>query len=90
MTDAKRDNNQVPVMLGVSNADGKTPTPIKIDPTSHTILMENGSSGTDLGGDDAARDNNQVPVMLAVSEDDGETPVPLYINPATGALLVTC
>ena len=88
MTDAKRDNNQVPVMLGISSVDGVTPKPASVIASTHRVQVENGSGGSDLSGDDAKRDNNQVPVMMAVSSADGVTPVPVYINPANLKILV--
>jgi hypothetical protein len=38
MADARRDENRVPVLLGVSNADGTTTLPIRIDPTTGRVL----------------------------------------------------
>lgn len=87
MTDAKRDNNQITTILGASSADGSTPVPIQVNPTSHSIKTDVGTTGTDLSGDDASRDNNGVPVMIGVSSSDGITPVPVYASP-TGALLL--
>ena len=39
MGEAKRDANQVPTLLGVSNADGTTPVTIYVDPTTHRMLV---------------------------------------------------
>lgn len=83
-----RDNNQVTIITAASNADGTTSVAIKADPTSHRLVMENGTSGSDLSGDDASRDVNSVPFMLAISSSDGVTPVPIYANPSTGAILI--
>lgn len=89
MTEAKRDNNQVPTILATSSSDGITPEPVCADPTSdNAICAEDGTSGSDLSGDNAARDENSVPVLMAVSSADGVTPVPVYINPATKKLLI--
>lgn len=50
MADAKRDNNSVAAMLGVSDLDGETLLPVLIDPTTGRILMStdgiSGYSGT--------------------------------------------
>jgi len=87
MTEAVRDNNRVAVALGTSNADGKTPLPFFVD-ASNRLVVSNGTTGTDMSGDDATRDNNGYPVALGVSSVDGKTPVPIYINSISGALLV--
>lgn len=39
MSQAKRDENFVPTLLGVSNADGSTPVPVYVDPTTHRMLV---------------------------------------------------
>lgn len=89
MSNAPRDNNQNPVLLGVSNADGSTVTPIMADPDDHTIEANVGDDGSDLSaGPDALRDDNGVPILIAVSSDDGVTPVPIYVDPATGQVLI--
>jgi len=88
MTNAKRDNNQIPVMLGASSTDGSTPVPIKVVPTTHIMVVDDTGTGTDLSGDNASRDDNGVPVLMGVSSDDGVTPVPIYANESTGGLFI--
>lgn len=88
MAEASRDNNQIPTLLGTSNADGTTPVKIRVVDADHTICVDIGTTGSDLSGDDASRDANGVPVMMGVSSVDGVTPVPIYADPVTGALLV--
>lgn len=39
MADAKRDNNQVTTLIGVSNADGTTPVVLWADPITHRLLV---------------------------------------------------
>ena len=39
MAEAKRDNNYVPTMIAVSNADGVTPVVLWADPTTHRLLV---------------------------------------------------
>lgn len=47
MANAERDQNFVPTLLGVSNADGTTPVPVYADPTTHRLLVDlSGGSGT--------------------------------------------
>ena len=85
---AKKDNNNVDTMLGLSSADGSTPSIVKADPTNHGMSVDDNTTGSDLSTtDDAKRDENSVPTILAVSESDGLTPVQLYVN-ADGKLLI--
>lgn len=39
MADAKRDNNMVPTLIGVSSVDGVTPVPVYVDPVTHRMLV---------------------------------------------------
>jgi len=88
MTNAKKDNNSVPVFLGISNADGSTILPLKVNPINHAIVADDGSGGTDLSGSNALKDDNGVNTALGVALDDGVTTVPIYINSSTGGLLI--
>jgi len=45
MAEAKRDQNYVPTLLGVSVTDGVTPVPIYADPTTHRLYVDLGTSG---------------------------------------------
>lgn len=38
--DAPRDENFVPVLIGVSSVDGTTPVPIAVNPVSNAIIVE--------------------------------------------------
>lgn len=44
MAEAKRDENRVPTLLGVSNVDGITPVTIYADPVTHRLLVQNSST----------------------------------------------
>lgn len=48
MAEAKRDQNSIPTLIGVSNADGITPVRVYVDPTTHRLLVDlpAGGSGT--------------------------------------------
>lgn len=48
MGNAARDQNYVPTLTGVSNADGSTPVTVYVDPTTHRLLVSSsgGGSGT--------------------------------------------
>ena len=87
MANAPKDENRIPVILGVSSIDGVTPTMVTADPSTHFIMTEDNTTGSDLSADQAYRDGNLITTMIAVSEVDGVTPVPLYVN-ASGELLI--
>lgn len=44
MSDAKRDANMVPTLLGVSSSDGITPVPVYVDPITHRVLVSSASN----------------------------------------------
>ena len=46
MADASRDENFVPTLLAVSNADGVTPVAVYADPTTHRLLVNLGGGGS--------------------------------------------
>lgn len=50
MADAKRDNNRVPVIQGVSNADGTTPLTPYVDSSTNRLLVNATISGGGAGG----------------------------------------
>lgn len=87
---APRDNNYVPVMQGVSSADGVTPMPLLIDPVSGRVLITI-VSDTDTpiaGSQPLKRDDNHVPVRGGASLSDGKTVLPFQVSSNTGALSV--
>ena len=87
MTNAVRDQNNVPVMIGISSTDGSTILPVYANPTSHIVQVSDAATGSDLTGDNALRDENYVSTMLAVSDVDGVTPVPIYVNTSNQLLV---
>lgn len=86
MSNAPRDNNRQPTLLGTLNTDGLTPVPIKVD-SSHSLQTSDGTTGSDYGRGSAVRDGNRIPVILGVSSADGVTPVEIYCD-SSGNLLV--
>lgn len=87
MTNAKRDENNVPSILGILQTDGETVTPVNVNPVNHGLSVDNNTTGSDNGPAGALKDENFVPTLLAVSEVDGTTVVPLYVD-ADGKLLI--
>lgn len=66
MANASRDDNYVPTLLGVSNADGTTPVKIYADPTTHRLLVDLPGGSGDVVGPGSSTDN-------AVARFDGTT-----------------
>lgn len=84
---AQRDENNVPTIIGVLNTNGSTIIPIKSDPITKGLKVDDDSIGTDNGPDRALHDDNFVPTLLAVSSVDGVTPVAVYTD-SSGNLLI--
>ena len=88
MANAKRDQNQTPTMIGVSNADGITVTNIQANATLHSLEVDDNTTGTVTSRTNAPHDENHIPTLMAASSSDGVTPVTLAVDPATGKLLM--
>lgn len=88
MTNAYRDENSIPTLITTSKNDGVTIVRIQANPTTHSLKVEDNTTGTDYGQGNAMKDENNIPVLLAVSSADGFTPVEVYGDPVTGAILV--
>jgi hypothetical protein len=87
MTNASRDNNSVPVIQGVLNTDGKTPTSVAVDPATHILQVSDDTTGSDNGGDRASRDENLETTLMGVSSSDGITPVAIYVDSSKNLLI---
>ena len=85
MANAKIDNNNIPTIIGVLNTNGITPTIIKANPIYHLLNINDGSSGSDLGGDIASRDDNGNITLTAT--DANNNIIPLYVD-SSGNLMV--
>lgn len=85
MTQAKRDNNGISVLLGVLNTDGSIPTPIKVNASNHAIKAIDAATGTPTASTDARRDENTVVTMIVSST--GGTRVQLPVD-SSGNLLI--
>ena len=76
--DAVRDENHVPVLLGVSSVDGVTPVPIQVDPVTGRLLVDiPGGGGTVTWGDITGTLSDQSDLQSAldakIEEDDVRT-----------------
>lgn len=88
MTQAKKDNNQIPTILGTSNTDGETPILVQVNPANFALSADDDTTGTDLSDDIASRDDNGVTVLMGISSVDGVTPTAIYADSSTGKLLI--
>lgn len=87
MTNASRDQNNVPTLLGTLDSDGSTIVAVCVDSVNNALCVINASTGSDMGPSYALRDSNFVPALMAVSSADGVTPVAVYAD-TNGALLI--
>lgn len=86
MAQAPRDNNRIPAMLVISNADGTTPIPLYANPSTHRLIIA-AAGGTVNARTDARRDENRITTLLAVSSSDGITPVTLMADATSHGLI---
>lgn len=86
MSNAKRDQNSVPTLLGTLNTDGKTIVLAVVNPVNNGIQINDGTTGSDFGPINTLRDENDIPALMAVSSVDGVTPVAVYFD-STGKIL---
>lgn len=88
MTNAIKDQNNVPVWLGVLCTDGVTLVPIAIDSVTGYVKTDEVSTISFTPNQVALRDENHKHVVMAVDWTDDTKLCPLYVN-ASGAVLVT-
>lgn len=86
-TTSPRDDNRIPTLRAVLDTDGVTIVNITANPTTHTLSVSNGTTGTDYGVPTAQRDVDRVPALLCVSSSDYETPVEVYAD-SNGNLMI--
>lgn len=87
MSNASRDQNFVPTLLGTLDSYGVTLVRVKANPTSHILSIVDAATGSDNGPVNAKRDENFVSGLMAVSSADGVTPVSVYCD-SSGNLLI--
>lgn len=85
MSNASRDDNRIPTMLGTSSVDGVTPVPLTV--TKNRLNCADGTTGSNLPFVNSERDQNRVPTIWGVSSADGVTPIPIYTD-SNGNLLI--
>lgn len=82
-----KDNNNVPVVLGMWNTNGTIALKISANATLHTMDVLDGTDGIDYGNNSAVKDDNGEPSLLALSNAGDNAIVPLYVN-SSGELLI--
>lgn len=87
MANAKRDENNVPTLIGVLNSDGTTITLVKADPATHRLSVSDGTTGSNFGTTNSKRDENSVRCLAGVSSSDGRTFITSYVD-SSGKLLI--
>lgn len=87
MANASLDENGVSTMTAALDSDGSTIVRIEADPTSHAVMVDDNTTGSDNGPTNALIDGNDRKTLMAVSYLDGVTPVPLYAD-SSGNLLI--
>jgi len=86
---AYRDENQRPVLMGVSSVDNITPIMAHVDPVTYKLLVQDSSSSNSATSRQwNKRDENGYPTMYGISSTDGVTLVPIRTD-SSGKLLVT-
>ncbi len=87
MSNAARDENNIPTLTAVLDTDGETVTRVEVEPAGHLLSVEDDTTGSDNGPNRALRDENFVTTLIGVSSVDGVTPVAVYAD-SLGRLLL--
>lgn len=86
MTNASRDNNHTPTLLGVLYSDGVTLVPIAIDGNGLVTTDEVNTIGF-TPATISPQDENYVNVLMGVDSTDPTKLCPVYVN-SSGAILI--
>lgn len=83
------DDNDKPILYGVSHLDGMTLVPIAFDSSTRAIMVD---ETTTIAFDPAlvgtTISDNDYPIAMATSSDDDKTARPWVVNASTGAVLI--
>ena len=86
MTDAKRDNNRVTTIEGVSSVDSVTPALIEVNPATGAVLVEITTGSTSVAAPSGKFDDNRVRTMRLTSSVDSTTILSPIVS-ASGLLM---
>lgn len=87
MANAGIDENSRPTATAVLNTDGETIVRLMANPTTHVLVVSDGTTGDDNGGEGAFLDENSRPTLFAKSSDGDGALVSLYAD-TDGRLLI--
>lgn len=88
MAQAKHDQNDIALGLGVDSTDNTTPLAIRVDPvTSYLLVLASRDSLTATAATQDKIDENDVHTKYGVSSVDGVTLVPIRTD-SSGRILV--
>lgn len=85
---AKKDDNFVQPLYGVSHLDGVTPVPVTFDPSTRVMMVDTTTTIAFDPSVDASRTDNDLPIAKATSSDDNITVRPWVVHATTGAVLI--
>jgi len=78
MANARRDENDRPVNLGVNRLDNSTPLMLHVDPVTSYLLATVATDEITIVGSKHRIDENDVPTMYGISSTDGTTLIPIH------------
>ncbi len=84
---ASIDENSEATITGLLSTNGTDITRVEGDPSTHAILVDDNTTGSDNGGHIAATDENDRTTMFVESSDGDGVLIALYVN-ADGELLI--
>ncbi len=89
MANARIDENNRPTIICASSADGTTVVRIQGVPSTHALMIKDGTGQSNNGnhGGIAVLDQNSFPVWTALSSDGLGNIVEVYGDAATGSVL---
>jgi len=93
MSNAKRDENRIPTIIGVSNVDLATPTLVRVNPTTGALITEGGvstfsRSATKVVAASDSLDTTNVDYLCDGTADDVQIQVAIDALPATGGRVI--
>lgn len=84
-----RDDNDCPVIWGVSHIDGVTPVQIQFVSGTRLMMVDTTTTIEFDPSIDASVVPNNVKLATATSSADNETVLPWVVNASTGAVLIS-
>lgn len=83
-----RDDNDLPIIWGVSHLDGITPVQVKFDVSTRAMMTDSVTSIAFDPSVDASVVPSNVKLAMATSSADNTTIRPWVVNASTGAVLI--